>query len=266
MDFLEAFILGVIQGLTEFLPVSSSGHIEIGKKLLGIDLEEGAGLLFTVVVHFATALSTIIVFRKDIGRIIAGIFKFEWNLETKYVTLLVFSAIPIAIVGFTLKDKVEALFDGNMLIVGFMLLITATLLYMSGKVKSKGKRVNYTSAFVIGVAQAFAVLPGLSRSGSTIATSLLLGVKRERAARFSFLMVLMPIIGAQILEIRHIAKDETLKESLEIMPLIVGFISAFLVGLLACSIMIKMVKNNKLTPFVVYCYLVGTIALISHFY
>ncbi|MGY6562267.1 MAG: undecaprenyl-diphosphate phosphatase [Luteibaculaceae bacterium] len=265
MDFLQALLLGIIQGLTEFLPVSSSGHIEIGKKLLGVDLEDGENLLFTVVVHFATALSTIFVFRKDIGDLITGLFKFKWNYETKYVAMLVFSAIPIAIVGFTLKDEVEELFDGNMLVVGFMLLVTATLLYMSGSEKTGRSRVTFATALVIGIAQAFAVLPGLSRSGSTIATSLLLGVKRESAAKFSFLMVLMPIIGAQLLEVKDIAKDEALRQSIEFMPLIVGFSSAFIVGLLACNLMINLVKRNKLTPFVVYCYIVGSIALISHF-
>jgi len=261
MDFLEAFILGVIQGLTEFLPVSSSGHIEIGKKLLGVNLDEKGGLLFTVMVHFATALSTIVVFNKDIGRIIKGLFEFRWNDETKYVAMLAVSAIPIAIVGLTLKDKIESLFDGNMLIVGLMLLITATLLYMSTKAKVGVKKVTFSNAIVIGIAQTFAILPGLSRSGTTIATSLLLGIKREKAARFSFLMVLTPIIGASLLDIKKFSEDELLRQSVEIMPLIVGFISAFIVGLLACNVMVKMVKNNKLTPFVVYCYIVGAIAI-----
>ncbi len=199
MSWLEAIILGIIQGVTEFLPVSSSGHLELGKSLLGIEVKES--LIFTVVVHGATVLSTIVVFRKDILQLIIAMFKFEWNDDTKYIVKILVSMIPVGIVGVFFKDELKSLFgEGNTMFVGIMLLITATLLGFTYYAKSREKEITFKNAFVIGVAQALAVLPGISRSGSTIAIGLLLGNKKEQIAKFSFLMVLLPILGENLLD------------------------------------------------------------------
>lgn len=263
MSWIEALILGLVQGLTEFLPVSSSGHLEIGKYLLGVTAPDN--LTFTVVVHGATVLSTIVVFRKDIARLIAGLFSFTWNDETKYIAKIAVSMIPIAIVGLFFKDYVEELFDtpNILLLVGLMLLVTASLLAFTFYAKSKDKDVSFKDAFIIGIAQTVAVMPGISRSGSTIAVGLLLGVKKEAVARFSFLMVLVPILGENVLSLfKH---DFSATGSIGTMPLLVGFIAAFASGLLACSAMIKLVKKGKLIYFALYCAIVGAITIYLYF-
>ena len=261
MDWIEALILGLIQGLTEFLPVSSSGHLEIGKALLGVNAVDN--LRFTVVVHGATVLSTIIVFRKDILSLLQGLFEFKWNESTQYVAKIAFSMIPIAIVGLFFKDQVEELFntDKMLFLVGCMLLVTAALLAFTFHAKQKEKEISFRDALIIGIAQTCAVLPGVSRSGSTIATGLLLGNKKAEVAKFSFLMVLVPIIGENILDI--FKTDVSQAGSIDTSILIVGFIAAFVSGLLACSWMIKIVKKGKLIYFAVYCLIVGLIAMFA---
>ena len=259
MSWLEALILGIIQGLTEFLPVSSSGHLEIGKALLGVEAKES--LTFSIVVHGATVLSTIVVFRNDLWELILGTLKFKWNWETKYVSMILLSMIPVLFVGAFLKDEVEGLFDGNMRFVGSMLLVTAVLLAFSHFTKKREKEVTFGRAFIIGIAQALAVLPGISRSGATIATGLIAGVKKEKVARFSFLMVLIPIIGANMLDLMD--KEPATQTSVNTLALIIGFAAAFLSGWAACKWMIKIVSKSKLIYFAVYCAIVGVIAIVS---
>ena len=259
MDVLDAVILGIIQGLTEFLPVSSSGHLELGKVILGDTSVPEESLLFTVVLHFATALSTIVVFRKDILEIIGGLLSFKWNEETQFSLKIIVSMIPAVLVGLLFEEQLEALFGGNILFVGFMLLITALLLWLADKAKNTGKKVSYSNAFVIGVSQAIAMLPGISRSGATISTSVLLGNDKTKAARFSFLMVVPLIFG-------KIAKDllsgELMESNADFTILAVGFVAAFLAGLVACTWMIALVKKSKLSWFAVYCFVVGLAAII----
>lgn len=259
MSWIEALILGIVQGLTEFLPVSSSGHLEIGKHLLGVVASDN--LTFTVVVHGATVCSTIVVFRNDIMRLLKGLFGFKWNEETQYIFKIAVSMIPIGIVGVFFKDYVEDLFntDKIILLVGIMLLFTATLLAFTFYAKSREKEISFKDAFIIGVAQTIAVLPGISRSGSTIATGLLLGNKRESVARFSFLMVLVPILGENVLSL--LKDDFSVSGSISAFPLIVGFIAAFISGLLACKVMINIVKRGKLIYFAIYCAVIGSIAI-----
>ena len=258
MDLLQALILGIIQGLTEFLPVSSSGHLEIGKVLLGVEVKES--LNFSVAVHGATVLSTIVVFWKDIVTLIKGLFKFKWNEETRFIALIIVSMVPVGIVGVFFKDSVENLFNGKLLLVGFMLLVTATLLTLSMVIKHKSeKELTFFDALIIGIAQAVAVLPGLSRSGATIATGLILGKPRTEVARFSFLMVLIPILGANFLDI--ISGDLTSEVSVGFLPILVGAIAAFVVGLFACKFMIRLISQKRLTWFAVYCALVGLVAI-----
>lgn len=262
MNVFDAFFLGLIQGLTEFLPVSSSGHLEIGNVLLGVETTEN--LLFAVVVHAATALSTIVVYRRDIGGILRDIFAFQWNESTQFAAKILLSMIPVGIVGVFFEDEVESLFSGNMLLVGCMLLITACLLFISHYAKASKGEVTFGKAIVIGVAQAFAILPGISRSGSTIATALLLGVDREKAARFSFLMVLIPILGASLLKFLDFLEAPTnTGQGISSLALIVGFLSAFIFGLIACQWMIRLVKKGELTYFAYYCAGVGLFAIIS---
>lgn len=261
MSWFDAIILGLLQGLTEFLPVSSSGHLEIGKALLGV--HAGNNLAFTVVVHGATVLSTIIVFRKEIVELIKDLFRFEWNESTQYIFKIAFSMLPIAIVGLFFKDKVEAIFETNkiLLLVGFMLLVTASLLAFTFYAKQKEKNISFKDALIIGLAQTFAVLPGVSRSGATIATGLLLGNKKAEVAKFSFLMVLVPIIGENILSL--LKGDYSSSGSIGILPLAIGFVAAFVSGLLACSWMIKLVKKGKLIYFAIYCLIIGVIAIFA---
>ncbi|MBQ4819754.1 undecaprenyl-diphosphate phosphatase [Aquimarina sp. MMG016] len=262
MEIIDAIILGVIQGLTEFLPVSSSGHLELGKAILGDESVPEESLLFTVVLHFATALSTIVVFRKDIFRIIKGLFKFKKNEETLFSLKIIISMIPAVLVGLFFEEQLEQLFGGNVMFVGFMLLITAALLWFADKAKGTLKPVSSSNAFVIGIAQAIAMLPGISRSGATISTSVLLGNDKTKAARFSFLMVIPLIFG-------KIAKDllsgELSFSSENSVAIGIGFIAAFISGLFACTWMISLVKKSKLTYFAVYCILVGLLAIIFGF-
>lgn len=259
MSGLEAIILGFVQGLTEFLPVSSSGHLTIGKELLGIDSSD---LKFEVVVHAATVSSTIVVFRKEIWNLIRGLFRFKLNDETNYLILIAISMIPVFIVGIFFKDFVEKIFGSGLLIVGLSLLLTSILLTLTNLIKPKERAITKKDAFIIGVAQAIAVLPGLSRSGATISTGMLLGVKKEEIAKFSFLMVLIPVLGEAFLET---VSGEFSATSTGISPvsLILGFLAAFVSGLFACKVMINLVKKAKLTGFAIYCAVLGVICLIS---
>ena len=264
MDWLQALILGIIQGLTEYLPVSSSGHLVIGQELFGLDSGEGK-LAFTVLLHVATVLSTIVILWKEIVWIFADIFKFKWNDGTKYALNIIISMIPVGIVGVFFKDKVEEIFGSGLLIVGICLLITASLLAFSYWAKPREReKISPFHAFIIGIAQALAVLPGLSRSGSTIATGLLLGNKKERLAQFSFLMVIPPILGEALLDVKDIAEVGVSASFGGISPIavIIGFLSAFLVGCLACKWMINIVKKGKLIWFALYCAIVGTAVII----
>tara|TARA_R110002020_G_scaffold238414_8_gene450927 strand:+ start:427 stop:1221 length:795 start_codon:yes stop_codon:yes gene_type:complete len=263
MEIIDAIILGIIQGLTEFLPVSSSGHLELGKAILGESKVPAEGLMFTVVVHFATALSTIVVFRKDISEILRGLFKFQWNEETQFVSKIVLSMIPAAIVGVVFAEELESLFDGQILFVGCMPVLTAVLLFLADKAKFTNQPVTFGQALIIGIAQAVAILPGISRSGATISTSVLLGIDKGKAARFSFLMVVPLILG-------KIAKDildgGLSLETEGIGYLSAGFLAAFIAGIIACTWMIKLVKNSKLSYFSIYCLIVGVIAIIAGLY
>ncbi|HET8859264.1 undecaprenyl-diphosphate phosphatase [Marivirga sp.] len=262
MGLLEAIILGIIQGLTEFLPVSSSGHLEIGAVLLNAHTSES--LLFSVLVHAATALSTIIVFRKDIASIFKGIFTFKWNDSYDFAAKIIISMIPIGIVGVFFEKQVASFFTGNLLLVGSMLLVTSVLLAFTQTVKNQqGGPVSYWQAIIIGIAQAIAILPGISRAGSTIATALLLGVNKEKAARFSFLMVLIPILGASLLKVLDYIEAPAAANQTSGFVLFMGFIMAFVAGLFACKAMIKIVKEGKLIYFSIYCAIVGSIAIIS---
>ena len=260
MSFIEALILGIIQGLTEFLPVSSSGHLEIAKVLLGDKSVPEESMLFTVVLHAATALSTIVIFRKEIVEIIKGLFLFKWNEESQFSVKIIISMIPAAVIGVLFNDQIEALFAKQILLVGTMLIVTGVLLFLADKAKNTAKDVSFLNAFIVGISQAIAILPGISRSGATIGTSVLLGIDRSKAARFSFLMVVPLILG-------KMAKD-ILDGKIDIqndvnMSLIVGFIAAFIAGLFACTWMIALVKKAQLKYFSYYCFLVGTIAIIS---
>ncbi|HMC00076.1 MAG TPA: undecaprenyl-diphosphate phosphatase [Flavobacteriaceae bacterium] len=259
MEIIDAIILGIIQGLTEFLPVSSSGHLELGKAILGDQSIPEESLLFTVVLHFATALSTIVVFRKDILEILKGFFSFKWNDDTKFIFKIIVSMIPAVFVGLIFEDELEQLFGGNILLVGCMLIITAILLFLADKAKDTKKKVSFKNAFVIGISQAIAMLPGISRSGATISTSVLLGNDKTKAARFSFLMVVPLILG-------KIAKDvlsgELTYESHNFTALSVGFVAAFVAGLFACTWMIALVKKSKLSYFAFYCVIIGITAIV----
>jgi len=259
MDVLDSILLGIIQGLTEFLPVSSSGHLELGKAILGDNSVPEESLLFTVVLHFATALSTIVVFRKDILLLIKGILKFEWNDDLQFASKIAISMIPAVIVGLFFEEQLEQLFGGNILLVGFMLLITAILLFFADKAKNTNKNVSFSNAFIIGVSQAIAMLPGISRSGATISTSVLLGNDKTKAARFSFLMV-VPLIFGKIA--KDVLSGDLSLESQNFTALSIGFIAAFISGLFACTWMISLVKKNKLSYFSIYCAIVGLIAII----
>ncbi len=259
MNSLESIVLGIIQGLTEFLPVSSSGHLELAKAILGDNSIPKESLAFTVVLHFATALSTIVIFRKEVLQIFKGLFQFKWNEETQFSLKIILSMIPAAFIGVYFDDVLESLFSQQILLVGFMLFITALLLLLADKAKDTTKNVTFFNAIVIGVSQAIAVLPGISRSGATISTSVLLGIDRTKAARFSFLMVVPLIIGKMA---KDIASGELVLSSSETIPLILGFFAAFISGLLACKWMIALVKKSKLSYFSLYCAVVGTISII----
>ena len=262
MGALEAFLLGLIQGLTEFLPVSSSGHLEIGKALLGVD--EG-GLAFSVVVHGATALSTMVVFRRDIIEVVQGLFRRgeEGHAARKFAGLILVSMVPVGVVGLMFKDAIEARLDGHLGAVGAALMLTAVLLWWAQRRGREGVPVGWFQASVIGVAQAVAVLPGISRSGATISDALLLGVDRAEAARFSFLMVLPPILGATALEVKDLTEGAVEAASaVSSTALLIGALAAFISGWWACRFMISLVKRNGFTGFAVYCAVAGLAALI----
>lgn len=274
MEWWQALILGIVQGLTEFLPVSSSGHLMIFKELLGVDAE---GFLdFTVTVHFATVLSTVIVFWSAILSLLKGIFKFRYNDETDYVAKLIVSMVPVAVVGLFFKDSVEALFGESLFVVAISLIITALLLFLSDNAgRFSGRRkpsagadvperrngISFLQAFVVGLGQACAVAPGLSRSGTTIATGLLCGVKRDVMAQFSFLMVLVPILGEQLLSVID-AVGEGAGLVLPVTDLLLGFIGAFVAGLVSCKAMVAIVRKARLTYFALYCLVVALMLLL----
>ena len=262
MSWFEALILGLIQGLTEYLPVSSSGHLAIGQALFGMN--DGAdNLMFTVAVHVATVLSTIVILWSEIDWILKGLFKCELNAETKYVLNIIVSMIPVGIVGLFFKDYVEEIFGSGLLVVGFCLLITASLLLFSYYAKPRQKEhISWKDALVIGIAQAIAVLPGVSRSGSTIATGLMLGNKKESMAQFSFLMVIPPILGEALLDVLKMLKGEDVMGGIETLPLVIGFLAAFLSGCVACKWMINIVKKGKLIYFGIYCAIVGVVTIL----
>ncbi len=259
MDVIDSIILGIIQGLTEFLPVSSSGHLELGKAILGDNSVPEESLLFTVILHFATALSTIVVFRQDILDIIKSVLKFEWNDDLQFILKIAVSMIPAVIVGLFFEEQLEALFGGNILLVGCMLIVTAILLFLADKAKNTNKKVSFKNAFIIGISQAIAMLPGISRSGATISTSVLLGNDKTKAARFSFLMV-VPLIFGKIA--KDILSGDLTYDSGNFTSLSVGFIAAFIAGLFACTWMIALVKKSKLSYFAIYCVIIGVIAII----
>ena len=287
MDWLEALILGIVQGLTEYLPVSSSGHLAIGQALFGMQDGED-NLMFTIAVHVATILSTLVVLWKEISWIVKGVFRWEFkaaskreqnqeglssaereqarpkvNSETKYFLNILVSMIPVGIVGVFFKDEVEEIFGSGLLIVGCCLLLTAALLIFSYYARPRQKEhISWKDAFVIGIAQACAVLPGLSRSGSTIATGLMLGNKKEKLAQFSFLMVIPPILGEALLDVMKAVKGEAVMGNIGTIPLVVGFVAAFLSGCLACKWMIDIVKRGKLIYFGIYCAIIGVITIL----
>lgn len=263
MSWFEALILGILQGLTEYLPVSSSGHLTIGSALFGIEGEEN--LTFTIVVHIATVLSTLVILWKEIDWIFKGLFKWQMNDETKYVLNIIVSMIPIGIVGVFFKDTVEEIFGSGLLIVGCMLILTAVLLTFSYYAKPRQKeKISMRDAFIIGIAQACAVMPGLSRSGSTIATGLLLGNKKESLAQFSFLMVIPPILGEALLDGMKIIEDaSSASADISTLSLVIGFMAAFISGCIACKWMINIVKKGKLIWFGIYCAIAGIITVIT---
>lgn len=263
MSWFEALILGILQGLTEYLPVSSSGHLAIGSALFGIEGEEN--LTFTIVVHVATVLSTLVILWKEIDWIFKGLFKWQMNDETKYVLNIIVSMIPIGIVGVFFKDTVEEIFGSGLLIVGCMLILTAVLLTFSYYAKPRQKeKICIRDAFIIGIAQACAVMPGLSRSGSTIATGLLLGNKKESLAQFSFLMVIPPILGEALLDGMKIIEDaSSASADISTLSLVIGFMAAFISGCIACKWMINIVKKGKLIWFGIYCAIAGIITVIT---
>jgi undecaprenyl-diphosphatase len=259
MNEIQALILGLLQGLTEFLPVSSSGHLEIGHKLLNVRTPNN--LIFTVLVHVATVLSTIVVFRKDIFILLKDFFTSGWNESKDYILKLLFSAIPVVVLGLFFSEEIEKFFTGNLVFVGSMLLVTAGLLAFAHYAGKGMEKITWLKAFIIGLAQAMAVLPGISRSGATIATGLLLKTRKDEVARFSFLMVLVPILGAAFLDL--VGGDFSEDNVIGTVPLVIGFLAAFLSGLLACSLMIKVVKRGKLIYFAIYCLVIGLIAIFA---
>lgn len=263
-EFLEKIILGIIQGLTEFIPVSSSGHLEIARMLLGdaAHLEE-EGMMTTVVLHFATALATIVVFRKDLIELIRGIWSGKGEEGRRFALAILVSMIPAVIVGLAFEKQIDSMFTGQLLLVGVCLLLTGGLLLLADQARTTDREVTPGYGFLIGIAQMIAILPGISRSGATISASVLLGVDREKAARFSFLMVIPLIFG-------KIAKDllfskEALTADASILPLAVGFFASFFTGILACTWMIRLVKRSKLYYFTIYCGIVGILTIILHF-
>ena len=262
MDIFNAIILGIIQGLTEFLPVSSSGHLEITKVLIGENNVAKKSMLMTVVLHFATALSTIIIFRRDVVNILKGLFQFKNSESFNFSLKILISMIPAAIIGFLFENEIESLFSGKLILVGIMLSITGLLLLLSDKSKETSKKVGIKESIIIGLSQAIAIIPGISRSGATISTSVLLGVDKEKSARFSFLMVVPLIFGKMV---KDILSGEINLNNSEFSSLIFGFVAALITGLFACKWMISLVKNSNLKYFAFYCFTVSFIVIISSF-
>ena len=260
MTIIEAIVLGIIQGFTEFLPVSSSGHLELAKVILGDTSVPEESLTFTVVLHFATALSTLVIFRKEVLEIFKGLMLFKWNEATKFSIKIIISMIPAVFVGLLFEEQLADFFSRNVLLVGLMLLLTAVLLLLADKAKNTHKKVSFSNAVLVGLSQAIAMLPGISRSGATISASVLLGIDRTKAARFSFLMV-VPLIFGKIG--KDVLSGDLNFQSSDSIPIAVGFITAFVAGLLACKWMISLVKKSNLSYFSFYCAIVG-IAAISY--
>lgn len=259
MGIIETIILGIIQGLTEFLPVSSSGHLELAKALFGGEVIGEESMMTTVVLHFATALSTIVVFRKDVVTIFGGLFQFKNNEAFNFSMKIILSMVPAALIGFFLDDFIETFFDSQILLVGIMLFVTGGLLFLADRAKQTNLNVSYPKAFIIGIAQAIAILPGISRSGATIGASVILGIDRQKAARFSFLMVVPLILGKMA---KDILDGAFASDKVPFFELSLGFIAAFITGLAACTWMIRLVKRSKLSWFSYYCFIVGGIAII----
>jgi undecaprenyl-diphosphatase len=258
MTWLEALILGLVQGLTEFLPVSSSGHLEIGKALLNIEVKES--LSFTIMVHLATVLSTITVFFQDIKKLFAGLLQFKWNEESRYISKILISMIPVLIVGFLFREELEWFYSGKLKIVGYALMLTALLLISTLLVKPGEKKIPIPDAFLMGIAQALAMIPGISRSGATISMGLLLKNKRTEVAQFSFLMVLLPIIGGAFLDALSIPSSAG-ANGISAGSLLIGFLAAYISGYMACRWMINLVKKGNLFWFALYCAVVGVISI-----
>ena len=258
MEIIKSFILGIVQGLTEFLPVSSSGHIEIFKEILNFSYDSENGLFFTLILHLATATSTLIYFWVDVKKIIYSLFKLEKDENFNFSLMIIVSMIPAGLVGFFFENKINQLFNGNLLLVGSMLIITSILLFVSDKINNLKKGLTVMNAFVIGIAQALAILPGISRSGSTIATSLFLGINRDLAAKFSFLMVIPIIVGSSL---KMIIYDNLVFEEVIVINYIVAFLSALISGYYACKWMILLVRKSKLFYFSIYCLIVGLISI-----
>ena len=261
MSWIEALILGLLQGLTEFLPVSSSGHLELGGALFGLE-DPHDFFTFNIIVHGATFMSVVVVFRNDIWSLITNFFRFEWNAEMKFLLLLLASAVPTAIVGLLFEEQIESIFEGRVVFVGAMLLVTATLLFLTRFAPKDNKDVTLKSALIIGVAQTLAILPGISRSGATISTALYFGIERSKAIRFSFLMVLIPIFGANFLKILRMSEAAG-STSMDAAPMIVGAITAFVAGVIACKWMLQIVRRGKIEYFSIYCVLAGLTAIIT---
>ncbi|MFQ5445449.1 MAG: undecaprenyl-diphosphate phosphatase [Saprospiraceae bacterium] len=260
-ELLRAVILGIIQGLTEFLPVSSSGHLELAKFFLGDQSLPAQSLMMTVVLHFGTALATLVVFRKEVLEILRGLLRVRWNEEKRFTVYIIVSMVPAALAGFFLEDEIDALFNKQIILVGISLMLTGILLFFADRAKNTNRNVSGGSAFLIGLSQAVAIIPGISRSGATISTSVLLGIDREKAARFSFLMV-VPLIFGKIT--KDMMGGEFGQSAVQAMPLIAGFFAAFISGVFACSWMIALVKNSKLTYFSIYCFIIGIAAIILY--
>jgi len=259
MSVIEAFVLGMIQGLTEFLPVSSSGHLEIAQALFGI--KGGNNLKFDLILHGATVISTLIVFRKEIADLFLGIFKFRWDDNNKYISKLILSAIPAAIVGVLFEEEIGAMFSGKLIFVGSMLLFTAIILSVANFTRKGTRKIGFVDSLIIGVAQMVAIIPGISRSGATIATGLIIGNDKTNLAKFSFLMVMIPILGAIFMKL--VSGELSEGSTLQLLPMLVGFSTAFITGLLACKWMINIVKKGKLIYFAIYCTVIGLIAIFA---
>ena len=261
-SIFAAILLGIIQGLTEFLPVSSSGHLEITTFILEHFGSEGLpeeNILMTVVLHAATALSTLFIFRDEVAQIFRGLLQFKWNEEFRFSLKIIISMVPAAVVGVLFDEQIDALFGGRILLVGSMLIVTGLLLFVADKAKNTTQSVSFGQSLIIGIAQAIAILPGISRSGATISTSVILGIDREKAARFSFLMVVPLIFGKMA---KDILSGEMASESAALIPLLAGFVAAFITGLIACKWMISVVKKSQLKYFSYYCFTIGILAII----